>query len=43
MWKEDASVEIHTYSCLDAEATGMHKHNATQLFQEQSDTKKGTL
>jgi len=43
MKKEDASIEIQMYSCLDAEAIGMPKHNVSQLFQEHSDTKKGML
>lgn len=36
-------MEIQMYSCCDAEATGSRKHNATQLFQEQSDTKEGMV
>lgn len=42
MKTEDTSMEIQIYTCLDAEATGMPKHIATQLFQEH-DTKKGML
>lgn len=36
-------MEVQMYSCLDTEATGMPKHNATQLLQEQCYTKKGIL
>lgn len=43
MKTEDTSMEIQMYSCPDAEAAGMTKHHASQLFQDQSDTKKGTL
>lgn len=40
---EDTSVEIQMYSCPTAEVPWMPKHNATQLFQEQSDTEKDML
>lgn len=43
MRMEKTSMEIQMCSCLAAEVPGMPKHNATQLFQEQSDTEKGML
>lgn len=39
----DTPVEGQLHSCLDAEAVGMPKHNATQLFQDQAGTKKCLL